>query len=311
MKSLCSDNTDILRKNSLRMRHTKVLRGQFKVKTDWITLARHKRREDVLRLRNRIFLDNMRDGTDRLFFTHCIFLDDWGMSWVDIKFPSSLDKAVLYSAHIQTIQHALFERLWFDSYEAVYAMMTKEEVKANDEHEWAMVPSDVDKLTGKVKTYTRKYDTPLTFESLGGRSVDAVRDEVFARWVQEHKGNPRDCVKKDKAAHGIGLDVQIPKIALTTADINQFILDFYNAGECEWDRPIDKEAPCLLWDAKWMEKLFDDGILKCGMGHMVGNFTRKTVPTWLRDENEDVSEFAVKDLKQRIAEEKNSEKEDV
>ncbi len=297
-----TDYDVIIQKNSLRMRHTPVLRGKFTVKTDWITLARHRRREDVLRLRNRIFRDNMRDETDRLFFTHCMFLDDWGMSWVDIKFPSSMDKAVLYSAYIQTTQHALFENLWFKSYEATRDMMKDDEIKADDEHEWEMIPADVDQLTGKVKSYTKKYDTPLVFESLGGKSVSDYAHELYAQWVAEHKGDPRDCVKKGKANRGIRLDVQIPKIALKTADINQFILDFYAAGECEWDRPVDTEDSCLLWDTKWMDKLYDAGTLQLGMGHMIGNFARGHVPTWMRGDDEE-AEYTVKDLKMRLAKE--------
>ena len=74
------------------------------------------------------------------------------------------------------------------------------------------------------------------------------------------------------------------------------------AGECEWDRPVDTEDSCLLWDTKWMDKLYDAGTLHCGMGHMIGNFARGHVPTWMRGDD-GKAEYTVKDLKMRLAKE--------
>ena len=299
---LTDEEIEILQqKERMRMSHCGVLRREHRrrhprAENLWMHKARHIRTESVLRLKNRIRSDNLRDDTDRLFFTHSIFLDDFPLSWVDVDFPSVLDKGLRFHAFIQTAQMKFSDAVEMQAINETFGRLSPEEKKAEDA--WDMVPAEKDKLTGKVLSWREARETRPVHASLGKTFHEAVeerRAELFASLPFI----PEDSVTLKETSYGVRLDVSIAKLTMFTEDINAFIRRFRENGEKGWKRELSSDDPCLLRDKDWM------GILKMSPGLMVGNWTPREVPKWAKGGPDIIC--TVKDLKKAISDEKNAE----
>ncbi len=201
-----------------------LLNKKRKKKKYFIELARHRRRAECIKIKNKL-----RRGYNcgKHFTTHHELRSGKTHRWIDICFLSKKDPSIFYNAALISSAMDLYEKI----------------EKAADEAHDTLFPD---------------FDYELEFIDLGELSQIVFPQELKERkqWLNQKKlelikGELPPIFEKAKlhydSCYGIGLQATLKQEALTIEDIDAFIEEFWANGEQEYcsDTPIQISQPCI------------------------------------------------------------------
>lgn len=201
----------------------------------WLSLPKHKRRNDVIKLKNDI------RNWKRLYGTHFFSEEDYESVhneirvWTDIYFVSKKHPDILYNTCIITAQYELSEKIEDRAISDTYALLTKEEEQDEFENGYSSKPCEYD-AWGRPTLYTMEF-RHKKYPQLGDRTVfDHEQYLIEQYW----KTVPED-LKMDVStlaykvrfdfAYGIGLTIIVDEPILTVDVLNKTIETFLQEGE--------------------------------------------------------------------------------
>jgi hypothetical protein len=208
----------------------------------FITLPRHKRSDEVIRLKGRIKRTSAEYGG---MFTSHLVLDEPGRpdlynQWFDFYFPGQ-DRFTLWNATIVTARMAFWDAVNDLAYQRTTDMLTPEELAAEPTMEFE--PAEFSK-TGKVLTYKLVERDKPKYEKFGGLTF-------FEQWEKQESEVARaapptiyESFRLDRNyAYGIGLSIVLDVGVIDRAAIEQAIIRFREIGEIDWqaDYPVPRE----------------------------------------------------------------------
>jgi hypothetical protein len=150
-----------------------------KKRPSFITLPRHKRSNEVIRLKGRIKRDS--DEYGGMFTSHLV-LDEPGRpdlynQWFEFYFPGQ-DRFTIWNAEIVTARKAFWDAAHELAYQRTTAMLTLEEHAAESNIEFE--PADFSR-TGKVLSYRLIERKKMQYEKFSGSY--SSRPTLFSIWA--------------------------------------------------------------------------------------------------------------------------------
>lgn len=208
----------------------------------FITLPRHKRSDEVIRLKGRMKRTSAEYGG--LFTSHLV-LDEPGMpdlynQWFDFYFPGQ-DRFTLWNAQIVTARKAFWEAVNDLAYQRTTDMLTPEELAAEPTMEFE--PAEFSK-TGKVLTYKLVEQNKPQYEKFGGLTFFEQWEKLESEIVQKTPPTICESFRLDRSyAYGIGLSIVLDVDVINRMAIEQAIIKFREIGEIDWQaaNPVPRE----------------------------------------------------------------------
>lgn len=208
----------------------------------FISLPRHKRSDEVIRLKGMIKRDADKYGG--LFTSHGL-LDEPGRpelydQWFDFYFPGK-DRFMLWNAEIVTARKAFWDTAHKLAQERVIAMLTPEEHAA--ESNIAFEPAEFSG-TGKILSYQLSERKKTRYEKFGGLTFFEQWDKLAAEIVREEPPTIYELFHLDRSfAYGIGLFVVVDVNIINRQSIEWAIHKFRELGETDWQAgtPVSRE----------------------------------------------------------------------
>lgn len=197
----------------------------LKKRTPWIMLARHHRKNDVVRLRGRL---SRSPETERLFWTDAYLPNDPRLSeddrtkhpisiWSDIIFPSRIYNDILYNCEVVNFDAELIDHARECSLEAI-------PFPWKGEREFRIVARD-------------KWGKPLLYEAIKHegedewfRKVRARQKELLVAGMEVRESIVFDYDYK----YGVGLYLVLNIPNLDLAGLKLAMERFFEGGEKEW-----------------------------------------------------------------------------
>lgn len=211
---------------------------RFKKKpTPFISLPRHKRSDEVIRLKGRIKRDS--DEYGGLFTSHLVLDEqdrpDLYKQWFDFYFPAQ-DRFTFWNAAIVTARQAFWEEARELAYQRTATMLTPEEHAAESKMEFE--PASFSS-TGKVLSYQLIEHKKTQYEKFGGLTFYEQWEKLESEIVRETPPTIHESFRLDRCyAYGIGLFIILDVDVIDCAAIEQAISQFRLMGETDWQAAI-------------------------------------------------------------------------
>lgn len=204
-----------------------------KKRPPFISLTRHKRSDEVIRLKGQIKRDA--DEYGGLFTSHLV-LDEPGRSdlynqWFDFYFPG-LDRFTIWNAEIVTARKAFWDAAHELAHQRTAAMLTPEEHSAESVMEFE--PAEFSN-TGKVLSYRLIERKKTQYEKFGGLTFFEQWEKLESEIVREAPPTIHELFRLDRRyAYGIGLYIVLDVDVIDRTAIEQAITQFREMGETDW-----------------------------------------------------------------------------
>jgi hypothetical protein len=213
-----------------------------KKRPPFISRPRHKRSDEVIRLKGQIKRDANEYGG--LFTSHLI-LDEPGRpdlysQWFDFYFPG-LDRFTIWNATIVTARKAFWDAAHEFAYQRTAAMLTPEENTAESIMEFK--PADFSN-TGKILSYELIERKELQYEQFGGLTFFEQWQKLESEIVREAPPTIHERFQLDRRyVYGIGLHIVLDVDVIDRHAIEQAITRFREIGETDWQaaNPVARE----------------------------------------------------------------------
>lgn len=210
----------------------------------FVTLSKHKRRDEVIKLKGKIKRDTQDYGGQ---FTSHLVLDEPGRpdlynQWFSFYFLGK-DRSIIWNAYIITARQAAWNQARDMAYDKMMEIMTPEEQSARNNLDFFM-PADVSS-TGKIISYTANQKRKsMQFDSFGGLTFSEQWDKLESEILRESPPTIYESFKLDHDyAYGIGLHIVIDTDVINQTTIEQAIAKFREIGETDWQatNPVPRE----------------------------------------------------------------------
>ncbi len=211
---------------------------RFKKKpTPFISLPRHKRSDEVIRLKGRIKRDS--DEYGGMFTSHLVLDEpdrpDLYKQWFDFYFPAQ-DRFTFWNAEIVTARKAFWEEAHDLAYQRTAAMLTPEEHAAESKMEFE--PASFSS-TGKILSYKLIERKQMQYEKFNGLTFYEQWEKLESEIVRESPPIIYESFRLDRSyAYGIGLFIILDVDVINRAAIEQAITQFRLIGETDWQAAI-------------------------------------------------------------------------
>jgi len=207
-----------------------------KKRPPFISLPRHKRSDEVLRLKGRIKRDA--DEYGGMFTSHLVLDEpdrpDLYNQWFDFYF-SGLDRFTIWNAEIVTARKAFWDGAHELAHQRTAAMLTPEERSAESVMEFE--PAEFSK-TGKVLGYRLVEQQKIQYEKFGGLTFFEQWEKLESDIVREAPPTIHELFRLDRRyAYGIGLYIVLDVDVIDRTAIEQAITQFREMGETDWQAP--------------------------------------------------------------------------
>lgn len=204
-----------------------------KKRSPFISLPRHKRSDEVIRLKGQIKRDAAEYGG---MFTSHLVLDEPGRpdlynQWFDFYFPG-LDRFTIWNAEIVTARKAFWDAAHDFAHQRAAAMLTPEEHAAESTMEFE--PAEFSN-TGKVLSYRLIERKKTQYEKFGGLTFFEQWEKLESEIVREAPPTIHELFRLDRRyAYGIGLYIVLDVDVIDRTAIEQAITQFREMGETDW-----------------------------------------------------------------------------
>ncbi|MDO9423646.1 MAG: hypothetical protein Q7T40_05600 [Methylobacter sp.] len=213
-----------------------------KKRPPFITLPRHKRSDEVIRLKGRMKRDS--DEYGGMFTSHLV-LDEPGRpdlysQWFDFYFPG-LDRFTIWNAAFVTARKAFWDAAHELAYQRTAAMLTPEEHSAESNMEFE--PAEFSN-TGKVLSYRLIERKKMQYEKFGGLTFFEQWEKLESEIVREAPPTIHEFFRLDRSyAYGVGLYIVLDVNVIDRTAIEQAITKFRAIGETDWQavNPVPSE----------------------------------------------------------------------
>lgn len=208
-----------------------------KKRPSFITLPRHKRSNEVIRLKGRIKRDS--DEYGGMFTSHLVLDEpsrlDLYNQWFDFYFPGQ-DRFTIWNAEIVTARKAFWDAAHELAYQRTTAMLTPEEHAAESNIEFE--PADFSS-TGKVLSYKLIERKKMQYEKFSGLTFYEQWEKLESEIVRETPPTIHESFRLDRSyAYGIGLFIILDVNVIDCAAIEQAITKFRLISETDWQAAI-------------------------------------------------------------------------
>ena len=202
----------------------------------FVTLPRHKRSHEVIRLKGKMRRDAAEYGGR---FTSRLVLNEPDRpnlynQWFDFYFPGT-DRFTIWNASFVTARKAFWDKAHDLAHTRVGAMLTPEEREENSN--WEFVPAQRSS-TGKILTYKLAEREEMRFEQFGGLTFREQWRNLEAKIECNEPPVIHESFKLDRSyVHGIGLKIVLDVDVINQASIEAAIDRFIAVGETDWVSP--------------------------------------------------------------------------
>lgn len=208
-------------------------RGYSRKRPPFIALPRHKRSDEVVKLRGRIRRDAGDYGGR---FTSHLVLDEPERpniykQWFDFYFVGK-DRFTIWNAEIVTVRRAFWDAANSLAYERADALRTPEEREADSRLEFEPASRS---RTGKVLTYQMVKREPIRYAQFDGMTFFEKWEALEAEIVRNEPPTVFESFSLDRSyAYGIGLRIVLDAEVIDQAAIERAIDRFQAVGETDW-----------------------------------------------------------------------------
>ena len=204
-----------------------------KKRPPFITLPRHRRSDEVIRLKGEIRRDA--DLYGGRFTSHHVLNEpgrpDLYNQWVDFYFVGS-NRFTIWNAEIVTARRAFWDAANSLAYDRTDALVTPEEREADSRLEFEPASRS---RTGKVLTYQMVKREPARYAQFGGMTFFEKWEALEAEIVRNEPPTVFESFSLDRSyAYGIGLRIVLDTEVIDRAAIELAIDRFQTVGEAEW-----------------------------------------------------------------------------
>lgn len=202
----------------------------------FVTLPRHKRSHEVIRLKSKIRRDAAEYGGR---FTSRLVLNEPGRpdlynQWFDFYFPGT-DRFTIWNASFVTARKAFWNKAHDIAHTRVAAMLTPEEREKSAKLEF--VPAQRSS-TGKILTYKLAECEEMRFEQFDGLTFDEQWRKLESEIARNEPLAIHESFKLDRSyVYGVGLKIVLDVDVINQASIEAAIDRFIGGGETDWISP--------------------------------------------------------------------------
>lgn len=230
----------------------------------FVTLPRHRRSEEVVRLKDRIRRDTAVYGGR--YTSYHVPPDpdrpDLCCQWDDFQFPGR-DRFTWWNAEMITARLACWYAAQSAAYDRAHAQLDASELSRESSYE--SVPASVSP-TGKVLTVRLVWKGPVRYEQFGGLTLFEQVDRLEAQIIRDEPPVVHETFRVDRSySNGIGLHIVLDVDRIDRSSIEAAIDRFFAVGGADWQSPqpvprarlpmvTKDEAPKAL-DLDWSAQL--------------------------------------------------------
>lgn len=202
----------------------------------FITLSRHRRSDEVIRLKEKIQRDANEYGGR---FTSRLVLDEPGRpdlysQGFNFYFPGK-NRFTLWNAEIVTARLAFWDAAHYLAYTRLDSMLTSEERLAEPKIEFE--PAQLSS-TGKVLSYKLTEHEKIRYEQFGGRTLFEQWERLESEIILTEPPIIHESFKIDRGySYGIGLYIVLDFDVIDRAAIEFAMNKFFEIGESDWQSP--------------------------------------------------------------------------
>jgi hypothetical protein len=203
----------------------------------FVMLPRHKRSNEVMRLKGQIKRDSDKYGG---MFTSDVLLDepcrpDLYKQWFDFYFLGQ-DRFTFWNVEIVTARRAFWDAVQELAHQRTTAMLTSEELA--DESKLEFVPADFSS-TGKVLTYQLINREKIQYKKFNGLTFSEQLEKMEVDIIRETTPIIHESFRLDRSyVYGIGLSIILDVNIINQAAIEQAITQFRLLNETDWQAAI-------------------------------------------------------------------------
>lgn len=255
---------------------------EYRKKDQYLSVAKWRRRNDVIYLKNKIYIQQQQFHDNRLFFTYDLIRtkdgEDVKLSWIDLQFPSKKYNDIVYCAFLSTAQYRMSEHVHWSTWDKIW---TETENLTPDKF-WTEPDPDNKFKQKKDKLYISKSDE-VKLPIYENRTRYEEQSKRVKEWYEENKNKYEikeyfllheldsseelhiydlfDPLKnknfnKSHLSHWyVLISAVIDAPVLTVDNINNLIQKFYNNDEKGWinNNPIPQDH--LIYNNEWVKQL--------------------------------------------------------
>ena len=208
----------------------------------FVSLPRHKRSDEVIRLKGRMRRDAAEYGGR---FTSRLVLNEPGRpdlynQWFDFYFPG-MDRFTIWNAEIVTARQAFWDASHHEAFSRAYAALGDADLDREAKLEFE--PADVSR-TGKVLTHRMVKREPVRYAQFDGRTLSEQIDLLETAIIRDEPPVIYESFKLDRNyAYGIGLRIVQDVEVIHQAAIEVAIDRFLAIGETDWvsSEPVPRD----------------------------------------------------------------------
>lgn len=213
-----------------------------KKRPSFITLPRHRRSDEVIRLKRKIRRDA--DLYGGRFTSHHVLNEpgrpDLYNQWADFYFVGS-NRFTIWNAEIVTARRAFWDKASNLAYQRADSLLTPEERDAESKLEFE--PAQISR-TGKILSYQQVKREPVRYEQFGGLTFFEQWEKLESEIVRNEPPIIYESFKLDRGyAYGVGLYIVLDVDVINQAAIELAIDKFLAKGETGWQstHPVPRE----------------------------------------------------------------------
>lgn len=202
----------------------------------FVTLARHKRGDEVIRLKGKMRRNSAEYGGR--FASHLLLNEpgrpDLYNQWFNFHFPGT-DRFTIWNAEIVTARKAFWDTAHNEAFSRAWAQL--EDCDLDKESRLEFEPADYSH-TGKVLTYRMVKREPVRYAQFDGRTLSEQADLLEAKIIRDEPPIVHESFRLDRSyAYGIGLRIVLDLQVINQAAIETAIDRFLAAGQTDWASP--------------------------------------------------------------------------
>lgn len=217
-------------------------RRHSKKRPPFITLPRHRRSDEVIRLKGKIRRDA--DLYGGRFTSHLVLNEpdrpDLYNQWFDFHFPGK-DRLTTWNAEIVTARRAFWDAAHNEAFARATTQLAASELDKEAKLEFE--PADVSR-TGKILSYRMVRQEPVRYKQFGGLTLTEQVDQLEAEIVRDDPPVIYESFRLDRSyAYGIGLRIVLDVDVVDRVSIEAAIDKFLAVGETDWQstHPVPRE----------------------------------------------------------------------
>lgn len=221
-------------------------RPQYKSRSPFVTLPRHKRGYEVVLLKRKMRREAGEYGGR--FSSHLVLNEpgrpDRYNQWMDIYFPGT-NRFTIWNAEIVTARRAFWDAVHHEACSRAYAKLGDAEMSREARLE--VEPAGYSR-TGKVVSYRLVRREPVRYAQFDGRTLSEQIELLETQITRDEPPVIHESFKIDKGyIYGVGLKIVLDVDVINQASIEVSIDRFFAVGEVEWASPDPVPRDRLPW----------------------------------------------------------------